>query len=112
MREANPSAMAVLPTPDEPVEFTASMMAFDGTYTVRAKWSGRETIQYHGADIELWTVDVEWQHIESGDIYPAGPDASGGRYWIAKNPPKGFPYVPRYKTDSYNVEFIRELCPE
>ena len=40
-----------------------------------------------------------------------GPDASGGRYWVVPEPPDGFPYVPRYKTDTYAVEFVRNTCP-
>jgi len=56
-------------------------------------------------------VDVEWHHRESGDVYLPGPDASGGRYWIVTEPPAGFPYVPRYKTDTYAVEFVGGFCP-
>ena len=65
-----------------------------------------------GRDVDVWLVDVEWHHLETGDIYAAGPDASGGRYWVVRNPPPGFPYVPRYKTDTYTIEFIADLCPD
>ena len=94
----------------EPLEFMAAMMAFEGTYRVKATWSGKETLTYANQHIESWLVDVEWHHLESGDVYPAGPDASGGRYWIVPNPPEGFPNVPRYQTDTYSVEFIPTLC--
>ena len=56
-----------------------------------------------------WTW--KWHHRETGDIYPPGPDATGGRYWVVPDPPPGIPYVLRYKTDAYAVEFEREYCP-
>lgn len=94
------------------VEFLASMVDFDGTYVVSADWVGREYLEFGGQKIETWLIDIEWNHRESGDIYPPGPDASGGRYWVVREPPDGFPYVPRYKTDTYAVEFDEGgVCP-
>ncbi len=90
---------------DEPVEFVASMIGFDATYDVIAEWVGRETLHVDGRDIEAWLIDVEWHHRESVDVYPSGPDASGGRYWVVADPPEGVPYVPRYRTDTYIVDF-------
>lgn len=104
--------LATMREQDTPIEFPASMIGFDGSYDVVAQWSGKETLEFEGRKIEASLVDVEWHHRESGDVYPPGPDASGGRYWIVPNPPAGFPYVPRYKTDSYAVEFISDACPE
>jgi len=103
--------LAAMDVPDGPVSFLASMMSFDATYTVIATWVGTETISYDGTEIIAALVDVEWHHRESGDVYPPGPDASGGRYWIVTEPPDGFPYVPRYKTDTYAVEFVGGFCP-
>ena len=36
------------------------------------------------------------------------------RMLVSQNhgPDKGFPYVPRYKTDTYVVEFITGFCPQ
>lgn len=103
--------LAAMDVPDEPVTFLASMISFDGTYEVTATWVGTEVISHGGAEITAQLVDVEWHHRESGDIYPPGPDGSGGRYWIVTSPPDGFPYVPRYKTDTYAIEFVQGICP-
>ena len=92
-------------------ELIASMMNFDASYLVRAEWVGSEMLDFQGRQIEAWLVDIEWHHQELGDIYPPGPNASGGRYWVVPDPPDGFPYVPRYKTDTYAVEFIESVCP-
>jgi len=102
--------LALLDYQSAPLSFRASMISMDATYTVTAEWAGKETIEYDGQPIEIWWVDVEWLHEGLGDIYPPGPDASGGRYWVAPNPPEGFPYVLRYKTDTYAVEFVEEFC--
>lgn len=62
--------------------------------------------------VEVLLVDVEWHHNESGDVYPLGPNASGGRYWIVTDPPPGIPYVPQYRTDTYLVSTLLDGCPE
>ena len=103
--------LAAMDYQEEPVTFLASMVAFDGTYDVSARWAGTETMLVDGNEIETWTIDVEWRHRESGDVYPPGPDGSGGRYWVIPEPPPGVPYVPRYKTDTYAVEFVTDTCP-
>ena len=103
--------LATMAYQDEPIGFPASMAGFDATYDVVAEWVGREMLQSEGGPVEAWLIDVEWRHRESGDVYPPGPDASGGRYWVVSDPPEGFPYVPRYKTDSYAVEFVDGVCP-
>lgn len=103
--------LASLPFQDAPLEMLASMMSFDATYRIFATWAGTEMLNHEGQEIEAWLVDIEWHHDELGDVYPPGPDASGGRYWIVPEPPQGFPYVPRYKTDTYAIEFVRGACP-
>ena len=95
----------------EPVTFLASMVAFDGTYDVTATWVGGDTLDVNGKEVEAWMIDVEWLHRETGDVYAPGPDGSGGRYWVVPDPPAGVPYVPRYQTDSYAVEFVEGVCP-
>lgn len=102
--------LATIGYQNEPLEFLASMMSFDASYRVKAEWVGREVLEYGDQQIESWMIDIEWHHEELGDVYPPGPDASGGRYWVVPNPPDGFPYVPRYKTDTYAVEFIESIC--
>lgn len=104
--------LATMSEQDAPVEFLASMVGFDATYNVVAEWIGKETLEFEGDEIEAWLIDVEWHHRESGDVYPPGPNASGGRYWVVPNPPAGFPYVPRYQTDTYAVEFVDGICPQ
>ena len=96
---------------NKPVTFRASMMQFDAIYEVKIEWSGTETIEHQGNKFQAFLADVRWQHHESSDVYPPGPDASGGQYWLVPNPPAGFPYVPRYQTDSYAVEFYPLVCP-
>ena len=103
--------LATVDFQEEPVRFLASMIAFDGTYDVIATWIGKETLLFDGEKVDSWLIDVEWHHRESGDVYPPGPEASGGRYWVVPEPPDGFPYVPRYKTDTYAVEFVEDICP-
>ena len=103
--------LATLDYDDAPFVFGGSMIGFDATYEIKASLAGRKKIKFGGAKIEILLVDVEWRHNEIGDIYPPGPDASGGQYWIVQNPPVGFPYVPRYKTDTYAIEFMPETCP-
>ncbi len=93
-------------------DFEASMMSMKATYAVTATLAGREMISHDGKEVEVLLVDVEWTHNELGDVYPPGPDASGGRYWLVQDPAAGMPYVPRYKTDTYTVEFIGDICPE
>jgi hypothetical protein len=103
--------LATMDFQDEPVEFLASMVGFEATYDVIAEWVDKETLEFDGQKIEAWLIDVEWHHRETGDVYPPGPNASGGRYWVVRNPPDGYPYVPRYKTDTYAVDFDGFFCP-
>lgn len=90
-------------------ELAASMMTFDAQYRVVARSAGTEKITNNGREVALQLVDVEWHH-DNGDVYPPGPDASGGRYWLLAEPVAGLPLVVRYKTDSYAVEFLPETC--
>lgn len=103
--------LATLSYRDDALQFAASMLNFDASYQVEATWAGKETVDFEGTKVEAWLVDLEWVHEGLGDIYPPGPDASGGRFWIVTSPPDGFPYVLRYKTDTYAVEFIEATCP-
>ncbi len=92
-------------------EFQSSMIGMEATYSTIATLAGRETVQQGEHTLDVLLVDVEWHHNELGDIYPPGPNASGGRYWIVQTPPEGVPYVLRYQTDTYVVEFEPEICP-
>lgn len=103
--------LATLGHQGEPLEFAASMIGFDATYKVIASWVGTEMLEYDGHEVEASMVDIEWIHNEIGDVYPGGPTESGGRYWLVRNPPNGFPYVPRYQTDTYAIEFVQGACP-
>jgi len=104
--------LASLDWQDQPLSLLSSMINMDASYDVIATWAGKEKITTpDGIALETWLIDVEWKHRELGDIYPPGPDASGGRYWVVQHPPKGFPPVVRYKTDTYVVEFLEEFCP-
>lgn len=93
-----------------PVKLPASMLVFDAVYDVILTDAGTATLDFDGRPVETRMIDVEWHHLGQGDIYPPGPDASGGRYWVTADPPDGFPYVARYKTDTYAVEFIADTC--
>ena len=59
-----------------------------------------------GTTIDAWQVDVDWLHLESGDVYPGGPDGSGGAYTIAKKIQTGEPRVLRYLTDTSDVRLV------
>ena len=105
--------LATLPVQDKPLTFLTSMIGFDASYEVTTTWAGTEELEdSSGRPVVAHLVDVEWKHRELGDIYPPGPDGSGGRYWIVPDAPEGFPYVPIYKTDSYAVEFVQKFCPD
>lgn len=103
--------LAALPFQSQPVEFKASMISMDATYGVTATWAGKETLDISNEKAEAFLIDVDWLHDGLGDVYPGGPDKSGGRYWVVHNPPPGIPYVPRYKTDTYAIEFVQSVCP-
>lgn len=103
--------LATMDFQDESIIFLASMVGLDATYDVVAEWVGKETLEFGGQQVQSWLIDVEWRHRESGDVYLPGPNASGGRYWVVQAPPDGYPYVPRYKTDTYAVEFGTHFCP-
>lgn len=96
---------------DRTVEFTALMTNFDASYAIRARKTGQEMLQTEKGSVPVNWIDVEWKHNEAGDIYPPGPDASGGRYWITETATPGLPRIVRYKTDSYVVEFVPKYCP-
>lgn len=104
--------LATIDPSSYPVEFASSMIAFDGTYRTIATLAGRESLDHQGTAVDVLLVDVEWHHNETGDIYPPGPDASGGRYWLATEAPAGVPYVPQYRTDTYLVSTLLKECPE
>lgn len=104
--------LATIDPSSYPVEFASSMIAFDGTYRTIATLAGRETMDVRGKAVEVLLVDVEWHHNETGDVYPPGPNASGGRYWLVPDPPAGIPYVPQYRTDTYLVSTLLKDCPE
>jgi hypothetical protein len=104
-------ALATLnPATQLPAELSASMVSMNATYDVIVTYAGTDTFDFEGKKIEAWMADIEWHHLGLGDVYPPGPDASGGRYWIVSDPPEGFPYVARYQTDSYVVEFQPGVC--
>lgn len=103
--------LASLRRVDGQVSFDASMLQFDGTYKVVAKWVGSETLLVNDQSVTVQWVDVSWLHNESGDIYKMGPNESGGRYWLINEPAEGMPYVLRYQTDTYAIEFVKDRCP-
>ncbi|NNL94388.1 MAG: hypothetical protein HKO64_02070, partial [Xanthomonadales bacterium] len=90
--------------------FDAFMMMFDAHYEVIASLAGEAALEHDGESLTARLVDVEWHH-DNGDVYPPGPDASGGRFWILAEDHPALPRVIRYKTDSYAVEALPEVCP-
>lgn len=105
-------ALATLdPEKDFPAELPSSMVQFDAGYRVIATVAGQEALETASGSVDAWLIDVEWHHLGTDDVYPGGPDQSGGRYWVVPRPPQGFPYVPRYQTDTYAVEFVQGTCP-
>lgn len=103
--------LATLDFTDQSYTMPASMLAFEASYELMVTHAGQEQVTLKDQRVTVDWVDVKWTHNELGDVYPPGPNASGGRYWIVRQPPKGIPYVLRYQTDSYAVEFMREVCP-
>ncbi len=90
-------------------ELDSSMMNFDAHYRVIATSDGTEDLVHDGKTYSMTRVDVEWHH-DNGDIYPPGPDGSGGRYWVLRENATDLPQVIRYKTDTYAVEFFPDTC--
>lgn len=95
---------------DIPIRITGFMTQFDASYTITATQAGKGTVQVGKRDIDVRWIDVQWLHDEIGDVYPAGPDASGGRYWITEKEEQGLPRILRYKTDVYVIEHSPEFC--
>ena len=104
--------LATIDPTSYPVEFASSMISFDGTYRTIATLAGSELLNHGDTNVEMLLVDVEWHHNETGDVYPPGPDASGGRYWLVIEPPPGVPYVPQYQTDTYLISTLVDGCPD
>ena len=94
-----------------PIRMIGMMTQFDASYTLTATRSGTEAISAGGKDSTVSLIDVHWVHNEIGDVYPAGPNASGGRYWITVEAQSKLPRVIRYKTDTYVVEYVPRFCP-
>jgi len=97
---------------NRPVTMTGFMTQFDATYALTATQTGKEVIEIGGDEVAVRWIDVHWIHNEIGDVYPAGPDASGGRYWITEQSRTDLPRVLRYKTDTYAIEFLPQFCPQ
>ncbi|WP_164118112.1 hypothetical protein [Sphingorhabdus sp. Alg239-R122] len=89
----------------------ALMTNFNASYMITASKVGEEVIEHNGQEVAVNWIDVKWLHEQIGDVYPPGPNASGGRYWITKNKVRNFPRVIRYQTDSYAIEFLPKTCP-
>lgn len=104
-------AMSRLSFDVDAYSFQSSMIGMQSTYSVTATLAERTVVQRGEDTLDVLAIDVEWHHNEIGDIYLPGPDASGGRYWIVQSPPDGVPYVLRYQTDTYVVEFDADVCP-
>ena len=96
---------------DSPVSMTGLMTQFDASYTLTATQVGGEIIRTADGNVAVRWIDVHWVHNGVGDVYPAGPDASGGRYWITEKSEAGLPRVLRYKTDTYAIEHLPRFCP-
>ena len=85
------------------------MMMFNAHYRVIATSAGTEELTHNGQTYDLQLVDVEWHH-DNGDVYEPGPDGSGGRFWLLTDKCDELPYVIRYQTDTYAVEFFPNTC--
>lgn len=77
----------------------------DGLYWMDAKVTGETSFKNaDGKEVGAWQVDIRWINIRGGDEYPAGPEASGGAYYISKQPGNGMPPVPAYVNDTIAIE--------
>ena len=97
-------ALAGLPLEEGKLFRIPSVMAsFMNGYWVDVNVSDGGVVVVKGKSRPVWFVDVSWLNIHDGDTYLPGPDASGGRYTIFKQQPKGLPAVYRYKTDTLDI---------
>ncbi len=77
----------------------------DGMYWMDATVSGEKTFKNKdGKDVSAWQVDIRWINIKGGVEYPAGPNHSGGAYYIAKKGSTGIAPVPAYVNDTIAIE--------
>ena len=83
-------------------QFQDGQFWLDATVTGESEYTGN-----HGESIPVWQVDIRWINIKDGDEYPAGPNQSGGAYYIAKNATQGLPPVPAYVNDTLIIELSR-----
>ncbi len=85
----------------------ALMPQLQGSYWTVIEVTGETAFSLpDGTTIDAWLVDVNWLHLESGDIYPGGAEGSGGTYTIAKRIEAGHPRVLRYLTDTSDVRLV------
>lgn len=98
-------ALSGLPLSDgKEYRLPSVMPNFMAGYWLHATVSdGGDVTLSDGSEQSIWFVDVEWWNINDGDIYPAGPDGTGGRYSIFKQPKSGQPAVYRYQTDTVDI---------
>ena len=83
--------------------------SWDGMYWLELTVAAEETVQAPDDEtLAVYRVDAEWLNLADGEIYPAGPNSSGGAYYILKNNHKDIPRVWRYVTDTYEVIFDRK----
>lgn len=82
----------------------AVMPNFMNGYWVDVSISDGGTVELNGKIQAVWYADASWLNLHDGDTYQPGPEGSGGRYVIFKQPAIGQPAVYRYKTDTVDIK--------
>ena len=102
--------IAALPLKEGYVAELPTVFANQGSkWTITASVVGRESYETDdGEKVNAWVVNTEWEDLDSDAVSKGGATESGGAYSIVTNPPKGFPYVPRYVNNSVDIKLITE----
>ncbi len=70
-------------------------------YWLEAKVTDRTLMAAaNGQQVDVWVVDALWHNLTDGDIYPGGPENSGGTYYITADQQAGQPVVMAYANNS------------
>ena len=72
-------------------------------YWVDAYVHKTESVKINGKSKKLWRVDTRWLDVSSGTTNPAGPEETGGSYYILQNPEQNQAAVYRYKNASVDI---------
>ncbi len=95
-------AMAALPlATDKKWSMPMTIPTMKAEFWLEASVTGKQSMAAHnGQQVEVWVVDALWHNLTDGDVYPGGPEHSGGTYYITVDQQPGQPVVMAYANNS------------